>query len=295
MMLAGVPPASARATSSALAARTCADRESRISAMACSARSFWARVARASSKLASRARSATSRSSSVVVMGRAYVAREDGPLHVLSNGKQTPMTRADAPSPPPPRARVLLVGDSHLARLGPTVPALGEEVTNVARGGAFAHDLAGQVARRDTAGHDLVVLSVGTERRRPVEAGAAAAVRAHPHRSRGRPRCPVVLVSPPGVAESRLVRAHDRTSEVVGQYAGRAARVVLAAGGRVVDTPAVIAPLGDDAHLDDGVHLGPAAYALLLPALATAVREVLSAPPLPAPRELRSSAGVRRS
>jgi lysophospholipase L1-like esterase len=214
-------------------------------------------------------------------MGRAYVAREDGPLHVLSNGKQTPMTRADAPSPPPSQARVLLVGDSHLARLGPTVPALGEEVTNVARGGAFAHDLAGQVARRGTARHDLVVLSVGTNDAAPWKQVPLPQFEHTLTDLVAGLRCPVVLVSPPGVAESRLVRAHDRTSEVVGQYAGRAARVVLAAGGRVVDTPAVIAPLGDDAYLDDGVHLGPAAYALLLPALATAVLEVLSAPPRP--------------
>ena len=57
-MLAGVPPASARSMSSAFAASTSSDAASSASAIACSARSFWARVASASPWLAVRARSA---------------------------------------------------------------------------------------------------------------------------------------------------------------------------------------------------------------------------------------------
>ena len=63
-MLAGVPPASARSTSSALAARIASAESSRARAIACSAASLVARVAVASSWLAVRALPATSRTAS---------------------------------------------------------------------------------------------------------------------------------------------------------------------------------------------------------------------------------------
>ena len=67
-MLAGVPAASARATSSALAARISVDEATSASAMARSAASLVARVAVASSWLAVRARPATSRTASSLLM-----------------------------------------------------------------------------------------------------------------------------------------------------------------------------------------------------------------------------------
>ena len=71
-MLGGVPPDSARATSSALAARISSSRASsdvghRLAARA----SFWARVARARPWLAARARSATASDLVLRVMRRA--------------------------------------------------------------------------------------------------------------------------------------------------------------------------------------------------------------------------------
>ena len=59
-MLGGVPAASARATSSALAARITSAESRRACAIACSAASFTARVAVASTWLADRARTAAS-------------------------------------------------------------------------------------------------------------------------------------------------------------------------------------------------------------------------------------------
>ena len=66
-MLAGVPSASARATSSAFASSTSLQRASSASAIASSAASFWARVASASPWLASRARRAVSRTSWLIL------------------------------------------------------------------------------------------------------------------------------------------------------------------------------------------------------------------------------------
>ena len=55
-------------------------------------------------------------------------------------------------------------------------------------------------------------------------------------------------------------------------YAAIGARLTTEAGGRVVDALGLLAPLGAAAYLDDGVHLTGAAYDLLLPALADALR-----------------------
>ncbi|WP_110182541.1 SGNH/GDSL hydrolase family protein [Nocardioides solisilvae] len=180
--------------------------------------------------------------------------------------------------------RVLLLGDSHLARLGPRVPALGAGVVNRARGGASSRDLAGQVAaaRADAVGgrYDAAVVSVGTNdaapwKQVPLEECAsllAAAVADLP--------CPVVLLAPPGVDEARLTRERDRTEAVVAHYRARLSRVVLASDGRVVAPPGLLAPLGPDAFLADGVHLTPAAYDVLLPAVAAAVSALLGPVPV---------------
>lgn len=192
-------------------------------------------------------------------------------------------------------ARVLLLGDSHLARLGRSVPTLGPGVANRARGGAFSRDLAGQLAGFAAAGPGLAgleaaVVSVGTNDAAPWKpvplsegvACLASVVAALP--------CPVVLLAPPGVDEPRLVRAEDRTNERVAEHRDAFASVVLRAGGRVVDSPALLAPLGPLAFLDDGVHLTPAAYGLVLPEVADAIAAVVAAAVA-----LTSSDGVRRS
>ncbi len=149
-------------------------------------------------------------------------------------------------------------------------------MTNAAVGGSIATDLAGQVAGvRDLATYDVVVVCVGTNdaapwRQVPIETSerALADVVA---RLPPRPGRRLVYVASPGVDEARLERVADRTNDVLTDYSRVAAAVVTAAGGSVVDTPSVLAPLGGAAFTDDGLHLTPAAYELLIPALAAAV------------------------
>ena len=58
--------------------------------------------------------------------------------------------------------RVVLLGDSHLARLRRELPRLGESVVNAAVGGATVLDLEAQADRVGLAPDDAVVVSVGT-------------------------------------------------------------------------------------------------------------------------------------
>ena len=63
--------------------------------------------------------------------------------------------------------RVLMLGDSHLARLEEgdlerMRSRLGAEVENAAVGGAWSGDLHRRVGGRDLARYDAVVLSIGT-------------------------------------------------------------------------------------------------------------------------------------
>src|SRR5690606_29749190 len=105
--------------------------------------------------------------------------------------------------------------------------------------------------------------------------------------------CPVVLVAPPGVDEGRLTRVRDRTNAEMRRYAAAFGEVVLAAGGRVVDSPAALGPLGPEAFVEDGVHLSTTGYGALLPAVADAVVSSAAAPS-DTPVALRSSVGARR-
>lgn len=159
---------------------------------------------------------------------------------------------------------VLVLGDSHLARVRDDLERGGPDVTVRAFGGAIATDLSGQLAGLDPAAYDVVVVSVGTNdagwRDVPVElfTKAFADLLAQV------PTARVVLVTSPGADE---VRAPGWSNAKLSAYAAAAAALVAEAGGTVLDTPALLAPLGAGAFLDDGFHLTAAAYDLLLPAL----------------------------
>lgn len=157
--------------------------------------------------------------------------------------------------------RVVLLGDSHLARLGRPLPLLGPDVVNAAVGGAVATDVPAQAFAVPVLPDDVAVLSVGTNDGMPgyaVTPGSMASAlvdlvdRVHPARW--------VYVVPP-LPES-------------GEH-GEAARAVLATTGvlAVVDAPALLAPLGARAFLEDGLHLTAAAYDVVLPAIAAAVAQ----------------------
>ncbi|TCJ31078.1 SGNH/GDSL hydrolase family protein [Nocardioides jejuensis] len=160
---------------------------------------------------------------------------------------------------------VLITGDSHLARPVRGGWSIGADAVSVAFGGSVATDLFHQVDGLDPAAYDVVVVSIGTNdagwRDVPLPAflGAIGAFLDWAGAT------PVLLMTSPGCDEQR---ASDHWSDTrLRQYADEAAALVTAAGSGVLDTPAVLAPLGTAAFVDDGFHLTPAAYDLLLPAL----------------------------
>jgi lysophospholipase L1-like esterase len=156
--------------------------------------------------------------------------------------------------------RVVLLGDSHLARVRTGLGRLGPDVVNAAVGGAVAGDLLAQAAQVGVRGDDVVVLSVGTNDDMPVSAVALsvfgarvteAARQLHPARW--------VYLAPPlpesaaygDMARAALSESHP---DVV-----------------AIDTPALLAPL-ERAFLNDALHLTGASYDVLLAAIWAAVR-----------------------
>ena len=167
--------------------------------------------------------------------------------------------------------RIVLLGDSHLARVRRDLPVLGPDVLNAAEGGASAQDLLGQATRADVDEDDVVVVSVGTNdaapwKQVPVKVFAHALLDC----MRSVPARRWVYVAPPGVDESRLSASGDRTNAVLDDYRDAAVRACSGAGARVVRTERVVGPLGADAFVSDGLHLSGRAYAVLLPVVAEA-------------------------
>jgi lysophospholipase L1-like esterase len=161
-----------------------------------------------------------------------------------------------------------LLGDSHLAALGASAPALGADVVNLAVGGAVAQDLGCQVHGVALPDAAVLVVSIGTNdadpaRGLPLDAFGAvidAFLAARPgHRW--------VYVASPGCAGDI-----DETWTAAGmaRYSARAAEAFEAAGGVVLDSPALLAPLGAGAFVEDRLHLTPPAYDVLLPAVLAA-------------------------
>lgn len=152
--------------------------------------------------------------------------------------------------------RVVLLGDSHLARLQLSLGRIGDDVVNAAVGGAMADDVLHQAQRLPVRHDDVAVLSVGTnDTFRAVTVDDFTQTLAD-------------LVA--RVVTARWVYLVPPLRDSADYDA--AARDVLAGSGSsaVVDSPGLLAPLGDEAFLDDGIHLTEAAYDVLLPAVAAA-------------------------
>lgn len=165
--------------------------------------------------------------------------------------------------------RIVLLGDSHLARVRRDLHRLGPDVLNAAVGGAFARDLTDQAVAAELRSHDRVVVSVGTNDAAPWKAVRLATFERHIEQFLEQVTgADLVYVSPPGVYEPRLTRSNDRTNELVTGYAACASAVFEQAGARVLDAGQLLRPLGTSAFVEDGVHLTGAAYDVLLPALA---------------------------
>lgn len=147
---------------------------------------------------------------------------------------------------------IVLLGDSHLARIRRDLPLLGPEVSNLAVGGATAADLAGQVRGVVLSHEDVVVLSIGTNDARACVAPETCAETVAA--ARDTMACPVIYVHPP-------LADHAAWGDAVAQALDAA----------VVDTPALLSDLGARAFAADGLHLSGLGYAVLVPAVAAAV------------------------
>lgn len=161
--------------------------------------------------------------------------------------------------------RALVLGDSHLARPVRAGWTISPEATSVAVGGAVATDLPGQVAGLDPSAYDVVVVSIGTNDAGWRDVPLAEFTDALGWLLGWAGGTPVLLMTSPGCDEASAAGHWSNTR--LTEYADAAAALVETAGGQVFDTPAVLAPLGPAAFVEDGFHLTPAAYDLLLPAL----------------------------
>lgn len=169
--------------------------------------------------------------------------------------------------------RIVLLGDSHLARVRRDLPTLGSDVCNAAHGGASSLDLLAQAATAVVGEDDLVVVSVGTNDAAPwKQVPVATFARAVSRCLRSVPARGWVYVAPPGVDESRLAGSGDRTNAVLDEYRDAAVSACHDAGAHVVRTERVIGSLGAAAFVSDGLHLSGRAYQAVLPAIADAVR-----------------------
>jgi len=164
--------------------------------------------------------------------------------------------------------RVLMLGDSQLARLTRYPPVVAKETVNRAVGGAIAPEMVEQLGDLDPHDFDAVLIGVGTNDAgsRPVPlADFLDAIRRVLDRCDGRR---VVFVTSPG-ADARAVGYDDAHMTA---YADAAADLVRSVGGSVVDTKRVIRPLGRFGYFPDGIHLSKPAHALYLPVLRRAAR-----------------------
>jgi lysophospholipase L1-like esterase len=173
------------------------------------------------------------------------------------------------------RPHLLLLGDSHLARirrarLRRLEASSGHRALNAAVGGSSVLDVADQLGGLPPA--EVAVLSVGTNdaapwKQVPIETFRTTLAALLPRV----PALRLVYVGSPGVDEQRLTGSNDRTNHRIAEYVDTAAETVLRQGGEFLDTAHLLAQVDGDVFEDDGVHLNKAGYDALLPALAARV------------------------
>lgn len=168
--------------------------------------------------------------------------------------------------------RIVLLGDSHLARIKRDLPRLGQNVVNAAVGGATVHDLDAQAVAASVGHDDVLVLSIGTNDSAPWQAVSVSAFAAALERFLGSWDVRRwVIILPPGVDERRLDSAGDRSNALLSEY--RSAQIGAAAtvDARLLNSRALLLPLGSRAFAQDGLHLSGKGYHVLLPALASVI------------------------
>lgn len=168
--------------------------------------------------------------------------------------------------------RVVLLGDSHLARVRRDLGVIGADVHNGAVGGATVRELAAQATGAEVARDDVVVVSIGSNDAALWKQVPVADFRGTLERLvTSVPAARWVLVTPPGVDESRLTGERDRTNQVIALYREAAVGVLTGVGASLVRAEQLLRPFGADAFVGDGLHLTGRAYALLLPAIRATV------------------------
>lgn len=171
-----------------------------------------------------------------------------------------------------PGVRIVLLGDSHLARVQRDLPRLGKDVVNAAVGGATVHDLVIQAAAASVRPDDVVVLSIGTNDAAPWKKVPATLFREVLEQflsSCDADRCVIML--PPGVIEARLNGRGDRTNALLEDYRAAMTTAAAAADAEIMDSQAELTTLGPSAFASDGLHLSAKGYRVLLSALRTAL------------------------
>jgi hypothetical protein len=173
---------------------------------------------------------------------------------------------------------VLLVGDSHLARVGGARllrldRAAGCRVVNGAVGGANVLDLEGQLRRFRPAG--IVVISIGTNDAAPWKRVPLPAFRAGVAQTLGGLMgSRLIYVAPLGVDEVRLTGPGDRLNAEVRRYASVVIEMVSSVGGTVIDLADVLSGIRPDAFEADGVHLTTVAYGVVVQVLGEAIATI---------------------
>lgn len=164
--------------------------------------------------------------------------------------------------------RLVLMGDSHLARVRRGLVSLGREVGNVAVGGATVHDLDGQLDLVAAIRPETVVLSIGTNdaatQRGVSRAHFVAALEQVLVRLQGRR---VVYLTPPGVVESRAAGQHW-TNTRIAEYRQAAMDACAERGLARIRAEEILGQLGPRAFAADGLHLNGLGYRTLLPVIA---------------------------
>lgn len=163
---------------------------------------------------------------------------------------------------------VLLLGDSHLARLARYRRLLDADCTVRAVSGSNACDLLEQMDGLDPAGYRVIAVSVGTNDCGIKPTSLTDFVQAIKELVDRVAATPVLMVNNPG-ADARAVGYDDAKMR---RYAEAADDVVRAAGGSVVDVPSVIRPMGRIGRTPDGIHVSKIGHLLLIPALRRALR-----------------------
>lgn len=178
---------------------------------------------------------------------------------------------------------VVLSGDGHMGRFTrPRLRALeallpGTAAYNCAAGGVDSADLACQAPVFARLQPWAVVVSVGTNDAAPWKAVGLDEFCKNLRSGFIAFGAPVVYVSPPPIDEAaQWDERRRRTNEALIRYERAARDVCDAVGAAYLDTRTLLKPNIDmtsasDFHVEGGVHLNDTGYAVLIPAIASAL------------------------